>query len=101
MCKVESSRVVREARDYANMLQAKGGWALLSALFLMSARAAAEEEEEPSDLQVHGFVSQGFIKTTKNNYLASTARAQGSVDFTEVGINFTKPLGDRLRVGIQ
>jgi len=81
------------------MLQAKGRWALLSAVLSMSAHAAAEDE--PSDLQVHGFVSQGFIKTTKNNYLASTARRQGSFDFTEVGINFTKPLSDRLRVGIQ
>jgi hypothetical protein len=46
-------------------------------------------------------VSQGYIKTTKNNYLAPSARSQGSVDFTEVGINFTKPLSDKLRVGLQ
>jgi hypothetical protein len=63
--------------------------------------AAARAEDDPSALQVHGFVSQGYIKTTSNNYLTQSARPQGSVDFTEVGINFTKPLGDRLRVGIQ
>jgi hypothetical protein len=61
----------------------------------------ARAESDPSALQVHGFVSQGWIKTTHNNYLGSTARDQGSFDFTEVGINFTKPLGDRFRVGMQ
>lgn len=96
---IESSRCPREARDRAKMFHAKSSWVLLGTLLLQSARAAAEEE--PSDLQIHGFVSQGFIKTTKNNYLASTARKQGSFDFTEVGVNFTKPLGDKLRVGLQ
>jgi hypothetical protein len=61
----------------------------------------ARAEDDPTALQVHGFVSQGWIKTTHNNYLGSTARKQGSFDFTEVGINFTKPLGDRFRVGMQ
>lgn len=83
------------------MLHAKGSWALLGALFFSAFSAHAAAQEEPSDLQIHGFVSQGFIKTTSNNYLGPTARAQGSFDFTEVGINFTKPLSDKLRVGIQ
>jgi len=84
-----------------NMLRENAKRAVCGALLLTSARAAAQQAEDPSALQVHGFVSQGYIKTTRNNYLAPSARAQGSVDFTEVGINFTKPLGDRLRVGIQ
>src|SRR4051812_33431360 len=96
---IESSRNPREARDRANMLHAKSSWVLLGALLSFAAHASAQEE--PSDLQIHGFVSQGFIKTTKNNYLAPSARKQGSFDFTEVGVNFTKPLGDRLRVGLQ
>jgi hypothetical protein len=74
---------------------------LLSCL-LFSAAAAQEavaQEEDESSLQTHGFVSQGFIKTTDNNYLAQSER--GSFEFTEVGINFTKVLGDKLRVGMQ
>lgn len=62
---------------------------------------AVVQAQEPDELQVHGFVSQGYIKTTKHNYLGQTERAQGSFDFTEVGINFTKPLGDKFRVGLQ
>jgi hypothetical protein len=48
---------------------------------------------------MHGFVSQGFIKTTENNYLARSKR--GSFEFTEAGINFTKGLTDDIRVGLQ
>jgi len=44
-------------------------------------------------------VSQGFIKTTSNDYLANSD--PGSVEFNEVGINFTVQPADRLRVGVQ
>ena len=50
-------------------------------------------EEHP--LQVHGFVSQGFIKSTGNNYLADSKR--GSFELTEAALNFTDSLTDRLR----
>jgi hypothetical protein len=68
---------------------------------LMVSMAYAEEAELPEEapLEIHGFVSQGFIKTTENNYLADSER--GSFEFTEVGLNLTKSLSDDLRVGIQ
>jgi hypothetical protein len=53
----------------------------------------------PLGVDVHGFVSQGFILSTGNNYLAESKR--GSFEFNEAGINFSKGLGDRLRVGMQ
>jgi len=49
--------------------------------------------------EIHGFVSQGFLWSTDNNYLAHSER--GTFEFTEVGINFTNQLTDRLRVGMQ
>jgi len=52
-----------------------------------------------SPVEVHGFVSQGAIKSTANNYLADSKR--GSFEFSEVGINFTKSMTDELRVGMQ
>src|SRR5258706_11549151 len=62
-----------------------------------------EDDAPPTPLEspvaVHGFASQGFIKTTKNNYLANSER--GSFEFTEVGLNFTKELTERFRVGVQ
>jgi hypothetical protein len=50
-------------------------------------------------LEVHAFVSQGFMKSTDNNYLVKSKA--GSFAATEVGLNVTKSLTDRLRVGIQ
>jgi len=80
------------------MQRAKAVWAVG---FLLAHGSQAWAQEDPQSLRVHGFVSQGYIKTTQHNYLANTERAQGSFDFTEVGINFTQPLGDKLRVGLQ
>jgi len=51
-------------------------------------------------VEIHGFVSQGAFKTSVNNYLVRDS-VDGSLEFSEAGINFTKTLGDNLRVGIQ
>jgi hypothetical protein len=54
---------------------------------------------EGISLEAHGFVSQGAIKSTGNNYLVNSKR--GSLDFTEMGLNFTTRPTDRLRIGFQ
>src|SRR5579872_2092424 len=51
-------------------------------------------------VEVHGFVSQGFILTNGNNYLANDTK-HGSFQFSEIGLNFTKQITDRLRAGVQ
>lgn len=73
---------------------------LLAALgtCLLAAPSADADDPQPT-VEVHGFVSQGFIKTTDNNYLADSKR--GSFEFSEVGVNFTKSFTDQLRVGMQ
>ncbi len=50
--------------------------------------------------QIHAFVSQGYFRSTRNNYLIDNS-THGSFEFTEVGINFTQLLTDELRTGIQ
>lgn len=65
---------------------------------LLADIASAEAALDDS-IQTHGFVSQGLIKTTDNNYLAHSER--GSFEFTEVGLNFTKQVSDELRMGFQ
>src|SRR5215510_11082674 len=76
------------------------------ALCLLAGAPTVRAEEEASSsptgappVHVHGFVSQGFIKTTHNDYLAKSER--GSFEFTEVGLNFTTFLTDELRLGVQ
>ncbi|GBC63153.1 hypothetical protein DENIS_4146 [Desulfonema ishimotonii] len=48
---------------------------------------------------IHGFISQGWLKSDSNNYLADSE--DGSFQFNEMGINFNRELTDRLHVGIQ
>jgi len=75
----------------------------VSALALVASRPAAAAElslpGELGQLQVHGFISQGFLYTSDNNYLANSSR--GSFEFTELGLNFTLQPMDRLTLGLQ
>jgi hypothetical protein len=54
-----------------------------------------------SPVDVHAFVSQGFIYTTHGNNYLSADTTHGSFQFSEAGINFSKGLADKLRVGVQ
>ncbi len=70
---------------------------------LAPAPALALELGDPDSLlsiDIHAFVSQGFILTRSNNYLADDT-THGSFQYSEVGLNFTKDLTDRLRLGLQ
>ncbi|HKU41099.1 MAG TPA: hypothetical protein VJR89_23210 [Polyangiales bacterium] len=69
-------------------------WIALSWLVAASAQA-----EPVLPFEVHAFVSQGFILTSKNNYLARSKR--GSFEFNEVGLNVSKNLSDDVRLGMQ
>ena len=51
------------------------------------------------DVQIHGFISQGYLKTDQNNFLAETD--DGSFQFNEMGINFTTYATRRLKIGCQ
>jgi hypothetical protein len=76
--------------------------ALLLAVVLQPqspASAAPEPAAQAFGVEVHGFVSPGFILTFDNNYLAKSKR--GSFEIAEVGINFTVPLTEKLRTGLQ
>ncbi len=50
-------------------------------------------------VDINGYISQGFLVSNGNNYLADTE--EGSFQFNELGINFSTELTDKLRVGIQ
>ena len=54
---------------------------------------------EMGEIQLHGFVSQGFLKSTSHNYLGNSH--DGSLEFNEIGVNFTLPVSDELRFGFQ
>lgn len=60
---------------------------------------AVESNAGGRPLEVHGFLSQGWIKSDRNNFYAHTA--DGTFQFNEFGINFATELTDRLRTGLQ
>jgi hypothetical protein len=51
-------------------------------------------------IDVHGFASQGFLYSDNYNFLAPNSDG-GSFSYNEIGINFSKDLTDKLRIGVQ
>jgi hypothetical protein len=68
----------------------------------VSARAAGlGPEDSPFSVDVHAFVSQGFIYSIHNDYIDNNT-THGSPQFTEMGVNVTKAFfKDKLRIGLQ
>lgn len=54
---------------------------------------------EAPDVDIHGFISQGYLNTSDNYFYGDTV--DGSFEFNEFGINFSEDLTDNLRVGLQ
>ncbi|HET6148807.1 MAG TPA: hypothetical protein VFH68_14820 [Polyangia bacterium] len=61
---------------------------------------APEPAQVIAPIEIHGFMSQGLILTTGNDYLAPDTK-HGSFQFSEVAINFTTEVSDQLRLGVQ
>lgn len=70
--------------------------ALAAAVLGISGAAFGFDTEQ---IQIHGFISQGFLKSDENNYLGNSE--DGSFQFNELGLNFSSELTDELRIGIQ
>jgi len=72
-------------------------------IFLLIAFAGsvhAMEVDILGGIDVHGFVSQGYLESQHNNFLANNS-SDGTFGFNEMGINFSKQLTDKLRIGLQ
>ncbi|MCP4214161.1 MAG: hypothetical protein GY765_05870 [bacterium] len=70
---------------------------LLYLCFILVAGAGLAGEN--LKINIHGYISQGFLFSNHNNYLARSQK--GSFQFNELGINFSTDVTDKLRVGIQ
>ncbi len=77
---------------------------LVLALSLVATRAYAVgiggAEGDPTAVEVHGFVGQGFMLSKDNNYIDGNS-SHGSAQVSDVGLNVTKTMGDKLRFGMQ
>ncbi len=62
--------------------------AILVGSIVMGLSAHAQSDENAMDtLQVHGFLSQALIITDDNNFFGHSSRGDGSLEFTEIGLN--------------
>ena len=56
--------------------------------------------QELSDVQIHGFATQGLLFSSSNNYL-STKSSSGSLAWTDGAVSLSDSVSDKLRVGLQ
>ncbi len=52
------------------------------------------------DIDIHGFLAQGFIQSNDNNFLAAETE-KGTFEFNEMGINFSTKPTSNLKLGMQ
>lgn len=76
---------------------------LLVAVVLLSCMcvpASAYEDDLMEAVNIHGFISQGYLISGEYNYLTPNSK-DGSFEYNEVGINFSKQLTDNLSMSVQ
>ncbi|MDD2856726.1 MAG: hypothetical protein PHU01_14470, partial [Desulfuromonadaceae bacterium] len=69
-----------------------------SIIFGLSAQAYALDL---AGVDIHGFASQGFVKTINQESFIADNSGEGSLNFNEFGINFSKQVTSDLHLGMQ
>ena len=69
-------------------------------LFLVCISASSLYAQDLAGIEIHGFVTQGFLFSSNNNYLTMKS-SDGSVQWTDGAVSVSDSLTDKLRVGIQ
>ncbi len=72
--------------------------AALAAVFVLSGTAAALTV---NDINIHGFVSQGYLHSNHGVEFLIDDSDEGSLEFNEMAINFSTELEDNLSLGLQ
>ncbi|MEE4379791.1 MAG: hypothetical protein V2J55_20070, partial [Candidatus Competibacteraceae bacterium] len=62
--------------------------------------AHAQDWEWPEGIQLHGFISQGYLLTSDNNFFGHS-QDNGSFDFRELGLNGSWRVSPRLLLSLQ
>lgn len=71
---------------------------IAAVLFCFAAPAAAFDM---ASVQLHGFLSQGYLKTDTHDALFAETASNGTFEFNEFGVNLASQVNDNLRVGVQ
>lgn len=73
---------------------------ILLLLALMSFRHPLQGDRISDKIQLNGFLSQGFIYTTKNDFIPQSSES-GSFEFNEFALTISSDVSDKLRLGFQ
>jgi hypothetical protein len=74
---------------------------LVGALALtLGTLSATAQSLDDLNIQIHGYVTQGFLYTTQNN-IFTTNSSNGSPEWTEAVLNVSAQPNSKLRVGVQ
>jgi hypothetical protein len=82
------------------MQKRAGVFRRMAAFMFIIVLAGNLSAQDLSGIQLHGFVTQGFMFSTHNNYLTMQT-SSGSLQWTDGVFNVSDSLGDNLRVGVQ
>jgi hypothetical protein len=75
--------------------------AVFAASLTLSATLGAQEFRVlDRSVQLHGFGTEGYIYTNDNNWL-TMATSKGSFNFTDVGLNLSTQVTDKVRIAAQ
>jgi hypothetical protein len=106
-CEEQSGVEFRDALKRGHMYRYVGKALVLLASVCGVSTLSAQDISQYTDftvfgkaVQVHGFVSEGFVDTNDNNWLTMNT-SQGSFAMTDGGVNISTQLTDKLRVGAQ
>jgi len=75
--------------------------AMLTAFMISICLHAQEFKVGSKTVQVHGFGTQGFIRTNDNNWLTMNTSGDGSGAFTDFGLNMGMQINPQLHIGGQ
>lgn len=78
----------------------KRTFALMGMLLLMTAPALAVGGLELNEVDIHGFISQGYVTSSDYDYFRAETEA-GTYEFNEFGLNISSRVTDDLRLGMQ
>lgn len=81
-------------KKFAGLIMAVG-----IAMFASPVMAIEFGEDDFGNVDIHGYISQGYLLSDENNFFATTD--DGSAEFNEFAVNFGADLSDKLHVGMQ
>ncbi len=78
----------------------KSGIRNLSLLLILVVFGTSTLAAEFGDVQIHGFVSQGYVVSNQYDYF-SLSTEDGTFEYNEYGVNFLSSLPNNVQVGMQ